>query len=48
MYERDPSHRRSKSGFLAEGAQKPSEQPAYDRLFNLSDLQFFVLKKQAF
>lgn len=43
---RDPSHRRGKSGFLAEGAQKPSEHPTYDRLFNLSDLQFFVLKNR--
>lgn len=44
MYEKDLGHTRGKSGFPAEGLQKPSEQPTLGGLLNLSELQFFILK----
>lgn len=46
MCERDLSHLRGKSSFQAEGLQeqRPSERPALGRLFNSSEIQFFILK----
>lgn len=46
MFERDLSHLRGKSSFQAEEqqGQRPSERPALGRLFNRSEIQFFILK----
>lgn len=46
MFERHLSYSRGKSGFQAEGQQRqrPLEQPTLGGLFNLSELQFFILR----